>query len=106
SYAVIATLVNANYQGTVAGTLVISPYAFTYQIKNDSQLFGYPANLAHDLSAMIATGVNGENLAIAYSSTGDTASAAVGAYPITGVLSNGTGLLSDYNPTLTNGTLT
>ena len=40
----------------------------------------------------INTGVNGENLDIAYSSTGDTATANVGSYAITGVVSNGTGL--------------
>ncbi|HVS34340.1 MAG TPA: matrixin family metalloprotease, partial [Gemmataceae bacterium] len=63
-------------------------------------------NLAHDLGATINTGVNGEKLAITYSSPGDTASAAVGSYPITGTLANGTGLLSDYSPTRINGTLT
>ena len=42
----------------------------------------------------------------AYSSTGDTTTAHVGTYAITGVVSNGTGLASDYTVTLTNGTLT
>jgi hypothetical protein len=47
-----------------------------------------------------------ENLTIAYSSTGDAASATVGTYSITATLSDGTGKLSDYNPTRSNGSLT
>jgi hypothetical protein len=89
---------------TATGT--ISPYAFTYQIGNDSQTFGYPVNFATDLGTTIPTGVNGENLSIAYSSTGDAASATVGTYSITATLSDGTGKLSDYNPTPSYGTLT
>ncbi len=100
--------IGSNYTVTSATTAAgtINPYAFTYQIGNDGQVFGNPANLAHDLPATVTTGVNSENLAITYSSTGDSASAAVGTYAITGVLSSGTGLLSDYNTTLQNGTLT
>src|SRR6202008_4509334 len=71
-----------------------------------SQTYGSPANLAGDLPSTIGTGVNGENLAIAYSSTGDTTTAHVSTYAITGALSDGTGLASDYTVTLTNGTLT
>jgi hypothetical protein len=41
---------------TATGT--ISPYAFSYQIGNDSQTFGYPANFATDLGTTIPTGVN------------------------------------------------
>ena len=90
---------------SASGAGKITPYAFTYQIANDSQYFGYPANFATDLGSTIATGIKTENLAIAYSSTGDVASATVGTYPITGQVSNGSGLLSDYSPTLKNGTL-
>src|SRR4029079_9156370 len=50
--------------------------------------------------------VNGENLAIAYASTGNTVTANVGGYGITGVVSDGTGLASNYMVTLTPGTLT
>src|SRR5262249_6984146 len=75
-------------------------------IGNDSQTYGSPANLAADLGTTIATGVNGENLAIVYSSTGDTAAANVGGYAITGALSDGSGEVSDYSLTLNNGTLT
>src|SRR5262249_23666897 len=64
------------------------------------------ANLAADLGTTIGTAVNGENLHIAYASTGDAASAHVGGYPITGQVADGTGKASDYNVTLTKGTLT
>ena len=89
-----------------SGTLTVNKYALSYTIGNDSQTYGTAANLATDLGATIATGVNNENLDIAYSSTGDTATAHAGTYDITGALSNGTGLLSDYTVTLTPGTLT
>ncbi len=87
------------------GTLTVNQYAFSYTIANDSQTYGSPADLANDLGTTIA-GVNGETLGITYSSTGDTATAHVGSYDITGVVSDGTGLASDYSVTLTNGTLT
>ncbi|HJT30955.1 MAG TPA: hypothetical protein VJ783_02730, partial [Pirellulales bacterium] len=111
SYAITGTLADgsgllSNY--TVAlnnGTLTVNPYALTYTIGNDLQVEGFPANLAADLPATIS-GVNGETLNIAYASVGDTASAAPGNYPITGILSNGSGLLSNYSVTLNPGTLT
>src|SRR5208337_1753114 len=89
-------------------TLMVNPCAFTYTIQNDSQTYGSPTNLANDLGTTINTGVNGENLDIAYSSTGDTATAQVvgSPYAITGVLSDGTGKLSDYMVTLKSGALT
>jgi len=112
TYAITGTLANgtglvSNYKVTlVNGALTVNSYAFTYQIGNASQIYGSPANLANDLGRSIDTGVNGENLDIAYSSTGDTATAPVGTYAITGTPSNGTGLLSNYNVALVNGTLT
>ena len=54
-------------------TLVVNPYAFSYAVHNEIQIYGTPANFATDLPAVIDTGVNGESLAIAYSSIGDTA---------------------------------
>jgi hypothetical protein len=99
--------VTSDYNVTLtSGTLTVNPYAFSCTIGNDSQTYGSPANLAHDLGTTISTGVNGETLAIGYSSAGDTATAAVGAYPITGTLSNASGVTTDYNVTLNNGTLT
>src|SRR4029077_18427813 len=88
------------------GTLTVNKYAFSYTIANDSQTYGTAANLATDLGTTINTGVNSQNLGIAYSSAGDTNTAHVGTYAITGVVSDGTGLASDYAVTLTNGTLT
>ena len=99
----------SNYAITYdAGTLTVNPYAFAYQIGNASQIYGTATNLASDLGTTIPTGVNSQTLDIAYSSTGDTASANVqtGGYAITGTLSNGTGLAADYAVTLENGTLT
>jgi hypothetical protein len=86
----------------------ITQAPITYQIGDDSQIYGSPANLAHDLGTTISTGVNGETLDIAYSSLGDTPTANVvaGGYQITGLLSNGTGLTSNYSVTLYPGTLT
>ncbi len=52
------------------------------------------------------TGVNGENLEIAYSSAGNTSTANAGSYGITGIVSDGSGLASNYSVTLTAGTLT
>ncbi len=91
---------------SASGAGRVTAFAFTYQIQNLSKVFGNPANLAQNLGTTINTGVNGENLAIAYSSDGAAVSATVGAYPITGLLSDGTGRLSDYGPTLRNATLT
>ncbi len=111
TYSITAAVSNgtglaSDYSVTLAsGTLTVSPYAFTYQIANAAQTYGTAANLASELGTTIATGVNGQNLDIAYSSTGDTASAAVGNYPVTGTLSNGTGTLSNYTVTLEPGTL-
>jgi autotransporter-associated beta strand protein len=97
----------SNYDVTVnKGTLTVQKHAISYTIENDTQTFGMPANLAADLPPTINTGVNGETLSISYSSNGDTALAPDGDYDITGNLSDGTGLLSDYAVTLTNGTLT
>jgi hypothetical protein len=111
-YSITGTLANgsgllSNYTVTLNnGALTVNPYAFTYTIGNDSQIYGSPANLANDLPPTVPTGVNGETLDISYASSGDTATAPVGGYSITGTLSNGTGLLSNYNVTLNNGSLT
>jgi len=111
SYAITGTLANgtgflSNYDVTLTnGTAAVYPYVFSYAIGNDSQTYGIRANLTADLPATISTGVNGENLAITYGSSGDTATANVGSYAITGSLANGTGVLSNYDVTLTNGTL-
>ena len=109
-----AYYVTAHYAGDAnhlpsdgaAVAVTINRFAFSYTIHNDSQTEGTPANLTSDLPSTIATGVGSQNLAIAYNSIGDTGAAQEGTYPITGVLSNGTGLAANYNVSLTNGTLT
>ena len=112
SYAITGVLADGTGQTgdytvtLIPGTLTVKPYAFSDTIGNDSQTYGTAANLATALGTTIVTGVNGQNLAITYSSTGDTATAHVNTYPITGVLANGTGLTSDYTVTLIHGTLT
>src|SRR5262249_35737915 len=109
SYAITAalgTLSAANYTFTFAnGTLQVTPIAFTYAIGDDSQTYGTPTTFA-SLANQIDTGVLGQKLHITYSSTGAPAAAHVGAYAITGAVSNGTGLASNYTVTLTSGTLT
>ena len=88
------------------GALTLTPYSFRYTIASDHQTYGTPANLAADLGTTISTGVNGQNLDIAYSSAGDSSTTNIGSYDITGMLSSGTGELADYDLTLTPGTLT
>ena len=90
-----------------SGTLTVNPYAFTYQIGTAAQTYGTAASLAGALGTTISTGVNSQTLAISYSSTGDTATADVGSYAISGTASNGSGSkLSDYTVTLESGALT
>ncbi len=102
------TLSAANYAFTnfENGTLTINPANITYAIGNDRQTYGYPVDLATDLGTTIWTGVNNETLALTYTSDGNTNSATVGAYPIDGTVSDGSGSASNYNVTLTPGTLT
>ncbi len=99
---------NADFASPTDGatSLLVTPFAFSYQIGNDAQTYGRAANFATDLGTTIDTGVNGQKLAIAYSSPGDVATAHVGTYAISGVVSSNTGQAGDYVVTLTNGTLT
>ena len=64
--------------------------------------------MQNDLGPTIDTNVNGEYLNILYASDGNTTTAHVlgSPYAITGSLSDGSGLLSDYDVTLLNGNLT
>ena len=89
---------------TAAGT--ITSAALSYTIGNDSHPEGSTDDLVNDLGSTIDTGINGENLNIAYSSDGNTVAAVVNTYDITGVVSDGTGLASDYDVLLTPGTMT
>ena len=88
------------------GALTVTPFAFSYTIANDSHVYGTTDSFS-TLASTINTGVNGENLDIAYGSVGNTVTAHVGSSsPIAGTLSNGSGLASDYTVTLTPGALT
>ena len=73
------------------GTLTVNKATLDYTIGNDAQTYGTPAVFATDLGTTIPTGVNGETLDIAYSSTGDTTTADASTYAITGVASDGSG---------------
>ena len=84
----------------------ISKAAISYLIGNATHVYGSTVDLATALGTTIDTGVNGENLAIAYDSAGNTVLANAGSYDINGAISDGTGLASNYVVTLTTGTLT
>src|SRR5205807_2019366 len=98
SYVLTGTLADgtgllSDYVPTVTdGTLTVSPVTLNIVIGNDGHSYGSTANLAGDLGTTIDTGVNGQNLAIAYDSPGNTTSAHVGTFAITCTLSDGTGL--------------
>src|SRR5206468_3687345 len=63
--------VDADYTiSYLAGTLTVDPVAISHTIGNDGHAYGSTDNLASDLGATFLTGINGENLAIAYSSIG------------------------------------
>jgi hypothetical protein len=91
--------------------LTVNKAPISYTIHSASKTYGSPANLAADLPGSFSTGINGETLSIGnYLSSGDTATANVGHYDITGTVSDGTGVhagkLSNYQVTLTMGRLT
>jgi hypothetical protein len=91
--------------GTAA--IDINKASISYTIANAAHVYGSTVNFAtaFGFGSTINTGVNGENLAIAYDSIGNTVTANVGSYAITGVVSDGTGLASNYAVTLNPGTL-
>ena len=109
TYTVVASFPgSADYTAAASSplTFIIAPYAFDYEIGDAGHVYGTALDLAALLPATFVTGINGEDLAIAYSSLGSTAAAHVGTYDIEGVLSDAAGLVSDYIVMLTDGTLT
>ena len=88
------------------GTLTVGAKTISHTIGNTSHVYGDTVDLAATLGATFLTGVNGETLSLAYSSTGNSATANVGSYAITGSVSDGTGLVSNYTVAPTDGTLT
>ena len=77
----------------------------TFTIGDESIVYGSTTTFA-SLAGTFATGVGSQNLALTYASTGNTGTANVGTYAITGTVASGTGLAGNYSVTLTNGTLT
>jgi Ca2+-binding RTX toxin-like protein len=110
TYTVVATFTSTDPDyssgGTAQTTFTIKRAPISHTIGNDTQAYGYPANLAADLPSSFPTGVNGESLDISYSSNGDTSTAKPGTYDITGMVSNGSGLAANYCVNFTDGTLT
>ncbi len=86
--------------------IVVNAKAISYIIGNASHVFGSTADLATVLGTTFLTGVNGENLGISYNSTGNTVASLVGSYAVHGSVSDGTGMLSNYDVTTNPGTLT
>src|SRR5882724_984966 len=107
SYAIVPTLVDptsklSNYAvTTVNGTLSITTVPLTVTMNNASRIYGDP-NPA--FTGAIVGLKNGDNITAGGSSADITA--AVGTYPITPILVDPTGKLSNYTVTSTNGTLT
>jgi hypothetical protein len=109
SYTVVAHFAGNAKQGSLYSapvSFVIKPAAITFNIGNDIQTYGRPANLGHDLGTMLPTGINGEKLHITYNSIGDTAKAHVNTYAITATASNFTGRAANYEVTFNTGALT
>ncbi len=97
----------SDYDVTLApGLLTVNPALITHIVGNASHAYGTTTDLQADLGSTFMTGINGETLAITYSSAGNTPTAFAGTYPIDGVVSNGTGFASDYSAEVIPGTLT
>lgn len=110
TYHVVATFTPANLlaydPSTGSADYTIGKAAIGYTIDDAGHVYGSTVDLATVLGTTFLTGVSGENLGIAYSSDGNTSTANAGNYGITGLVSDGSGLASNYTVTLTSGTLT
>jgi hypothetical protein len=113
NYAITGVVTNgtglaSNYAVTLTnGNLAVTQALLTVNVGNASKVYGATAtNLATVLGTTVLTGVNGENLAVAYSSNGNTPTAAAGGYALTGIVSDGSGLLSNYSVTVNAGVFT
>jgi hypothetical protein len=82
-------------------TITITQAPLSYTIGDATHVYGSTATLA----PVTLDGVNGETLTLTLSSLGNTVTANVDYYAITGVVSDGTGLASDYAVALTDGDL-
>jgi uncharacterized delta-60 repeat protein len=102
SYAVLASISNPNYQGTASGALQIAKANLIVTTNNASRAYG----AANPTFSGTVTGLySGDGITVTYSTTATPASA-VGTYPITATLNDPNNRLSNYNTTITGGTLT
>jgi hypothetical protein len=94
--------------GTSTSTIsyTVNQAAITLSLGNASQVYGTPVDLSKALPLTLNTNIHGENLQVAYTSSGNTATAGVGTYTINGTATDGTGLASDYAVTFATGSLT
>ncbi|HKY70983.1 MAG TPA: Ig-like domain repeat protein [Nitrospira sp.] len=93
-----------NQSGSVA--IVINKADLTINVSNLTKTFGQTIDLAAVLGTSANTGINGEILTVNHTCAGTSAAAPCGPYTINCTVSNGTGLLSNYNVTIKTGTLT
>jgi hypothetical protein len=107
TYTVYARIIDKdNHFTQYSTTVTVNPAEISYDIGDATHVYGSTVDLAAVLGTTFHTGVNGENLSIVYSSLGNTVLASAGTYDITGIVSDGTGLASNYLVTLIPGTLT
>lgn len=109
-YPIAATVANgtgatSNYDVTLTnGTLSVGRRPVSLTIGNVSIVYTSTTDFA-SLPSTLSTGVGSQTLVLAYDSTGNTGTANAGTYPITATAADGTGALSNYHVTFTNGTL-
>jgi len=102
TYGVVATINDADYSGTAAGTLTVSQTPLSVTTNNQSISYGSAVpTLTGTLSGVIAA----DGITVSYS-TPATSTSVPGAYPITAKLNDPSSKLSNYAVTNTPGTLT
>jgi hypothetical protein len=102
TYIVVATSSDPDYSGSVSSTLVIKKALLT--VTADSKIKSLNA-VNPQLTGSLVGVAPGDNIGISFSTTA-TSSSWVGSYPITSVLSDPGGRLSNYNVVRTDGVLT
>ena len=102
TYAVVATLDEANCTGTVDGTLTVGKAMIVATADNRSRGYG-EAN--PELTGTFTGAIEGDNLTVNYSTTA-TSTSSTDAYDIVPVINDPNGKLANYSVTLNNGTLT
>lgn len=105
TYAVIATLSDANYQAApVTGSLVIAPKPLSVIVANKTKVYG-TAN--PELTGTFSGAVASDGITVAYSTTATQTSDVVsGGYPITAILSDPNNKIANYSVTNTPAVLT